>query len=176
MKPVLIVAALAARRLRRATRPLSTAAEKDESRSCLPCHSLRLIHSQRLSRAAWNKELDKMAGWGARFQDREAILEYLVATYGDDKPPASPVCPEMALRRSSSAIVSATRAAFSRSARRTLLSPPPSSIPCFRYFLPHPRNYFSRQALFQCAWVERWIIINRRDSALGGNHGRRTEA
>jgi mono/diheme cytochrome c family protein len=61
--------------------------QKEEARSCLPCHSLRLIHSQRLSRAAWNKELDKMAGWGIKYQDRDAILEYLVANYGDDKPP-----------------------------------------------------------------------------------------
>lgn len=59
---------------------------KDESRACLPCHSLRLIHSQRLSRAAWNKELDKMAGWGTKMQDRDALLEYLVANFGDDKP------------------------------------------------------------------------------------------
>ena len=60
--------------------------QKEEQRTCLPCHSLRLIHSQRLSRAAWTKELDKMAGWGTKYQDRDALLEYLVATYGDDKP------------------------------------------------------------------------------------------
>jgi len=59
---------------------------KEEQRTCLPCHSLRLIHSQRLSRAAWTKELDKMAGWGTKYQDRDALLEYLVATYGDEKP------------------------------------------------------------------------------------------
>ena len=38
--------------------------QKEEQRTCLPCHSLRIIHSNRLSRAGWNKELDKMAGWG----------------------------------------------------------------------------------------------------------------
>jgi hypothetical protein len=64
--------------------------QKEESRSCLPCHSLRLIHSQRLSRGAWNKELDKMTGWGTKIQDREALLEYLVANFGDDKPAAPP--------------------------------------------------------------------------------------
>lgn len=64
--------------------------QKEESRSCIPCHSLRLIHSQRLSKAAWNKELDKMTGWGTKIQDRDALLEYLVATYGDDKPMAPP--------------------------------------------------------------------------------------
>lgn len=60
--------------------------QKEEQRTCLPCHSLRLIHTNRLSRAGWNKELDKMAGWGAKYPDRDAILEYLIATYGDDKP------------------------------------------------------------------------------------------
>jgi mono/diheme cytochrome c family protein len=63
---------------------------KEEQRTCVPCHSLRIIHSNRLSRAGWNKELDKMAGWGTKYSDRDAILEYLVATYGDDKPVAPP--------------------------------------------------------------------------------------
>ena len=39
----------------------------EEQRTCLPCHSLRLIHTNRLSRAGWNKELDKMAGWGTKY-------------------------------------------------------------------------------------------------------------
>jgi hypothetical protein len=64
--------------------------QKEEARSCLPCHSLRLTHSQRLSRTTWNKELDKMAGWGAKYTDRDALLEYLVANYGDDKPAPAP--------------------------------------------------------------------------------------
>jgi hypothetical protein len=62
--------------------------QKEEARTCLPCHSLRIIHSQRLSRTAWGKELDKMAGWGVKYTDRDALLEYLVANYGDDKPMA----------------------------------------------------------------------------------------
>ena len=64
---------------------------KEEQRACLPCHSLRLIHSQRLSRAAWGRELDKMAGWGTKITERDALLEYLVASYGDDKPVTPPV-------------------------------------------------------------------------------------
>ena len=64
--------------------------QKEEARACTPCHSLRLIHSQRLSRATWNKELDKMTGWGTRIADRDALLEYLVANYGDDKPVPPP--------------------------------------------------------------------------------------
>ena len=64
--------------------------KKEEQQSCVPCHSLRLIHSQRLSRAAWSKELDKMAGWGTVIPDRDALLDFLVANYGDDKPIPAP--------------------------------------------------------------------------------------
>jgi len=60
--------------------------KQEEARTCVPCHSLRIVHSQRLSRAAWGRELDKMSGWGTKIGDRDALLEYLVATYGDDKP------------------------------------------------------------------------------------------
>ena len=31
-----------------------------------------------------------MTGWGTKIQDREALLEYLVANFGDDKPMAPP--------------------------------------------------------------------------------------
>ena len=65
--------------------------QKEEQRACAACHSLRLIHSQRLSRAAWDKELTKMTGWGDKIDDREALLEYLSANFGDDKPMAPPV-------------------------------------------------------------------------------------
>jgi cytochrome c1 len=64
--------------------------QKEAGLACTPCHSLRLVQSQRLSRATWNKELDKMAGWGTKITDRDALIEYLVANYGDDKPPSAP--------------------------------------------------------------------------------------
>jgi len=64
--------------------------QKEEARTCVPCHSLRIVHSQRLSRAAWNRELDKMTGWGTKIGDRDALLEYLVANFGDDKSPPPP--------------------------------------------------------------------------------------
>jgi len=63
---------------------------KEAGLACTPCHSLRLVESQRLSRATWNKELDKMGGWGTKITDREALVEYLVANFGDDKPPSPP--------------------------------------------------------------------------------------
>lgn len=63
-----------------------------ERTGCVPCHSLRLVQSQRLSRAAWDRELTKMAGWGwtAKPEDRAALLDYLYASFGDDKPAAPP--------------------------------------------------------------------------------------
>jgi hypothetical protein len=62
------------------------AAKKEEQRECVACHGLRLIHSQRLSKVAWGKELDKMAGWGAEMKDKQLLLEYLAAEYSDAKP------------------------------------------------------------------------------------------
>jgi hypothetical protein len=68
------------------------AAKKEEQRECIACHGLRLIHSQRLSRAAWQKELDKMAGWGAEMKDKQLLLDYLAAEYSDAKPiPQAPL-------------------------------------------------------------------------------------
>ena len=64
--------------------------EKEEVRSCIACHSLRIVHSQRLSKAAWGRELDKMAGWGTKVEDRDALVEYLATNFGDDKPPEPP--------------------------------------------------------------------------------------
>src|SRR5580704_797516 len=62
------------------------AAKKEEQRECVACHGLRFIHSQRLSKTAWGKELDKMAGWGAEIKNRELLLDYLSAEYSDAKP------------------------------------------------------------------------------------------
>lgn len=68
------------------------AAKKAEQRECVACHGLRFIHSQRLSRATWQKELDKMAGWGAEMKDKQLLLDYLASEYSDAKPvPQSPL-------------------------------------------------------------------------------------
>lgn len=71
------------------------AARKEEAHECVACHGLRLIHSQRLSKAAWQKELDKMAGWGTEMKDKQLLLEYLSAEYSDAKPvPQAPLSSE----------------------------------------------------------------------------------
>lgn len=61
-----------------------------EQHSCSQCHSLRLVDSQRLSAAAWGKEIDKMIGWGAVVPDRQLLLDYLSQEYSDSKPVPKP--------------------------------------------------------------------------------------
>lgn len=68
----------------------ATDVRKEEVRACTPCHSLKIVHIQRLSATAWGKELDKMAGWGAQVKDRQALLDYLAEEYSDKNPPAEP--------------------------------------------------------------------------------------
>ena len=60
--------------------------KKEETHSCTQCHSLRLVDSQRLSKTAWTKEVDKMIGWGAPVQDRQLIIDYLSQQYSDSRP------------------------------------------------------------------------------------------
>jgi hypothetical protein len=56
--------------------------------ACTECHEARIIVQQRLSKAAWTKEVDKMTKWGALVdpQDRDALIDYLSANFGVDKP------------------------------------------------------------------------------------------
>jgi hypothetical protein len=55
---------------------------------CTVCHETRIILQQRLSKAAWTKEVDKMVKWGAAVdpQDRDAFINYLSDNFGIDKP------------------------------------------------------------------------------------------
>jgi cytochrome c1 len=89
MRPLILISAVAVLALA-ADQATLDRGQKEEGLACTPCHSLRLVHSQRLSKATWNKELDKMTGWGTKIQDRDALLEYLLANFGDDKPPSPP--------------------------------------------------------------------------------------
>jgi hypothetical protein len=60
--------------------------------ACLECHEARIILQQRLSKAAWTKEVDKMIKWGALVDpaDRDALIDYLSANFSPDKPPYDP--------------------------------------------------------------------------------------
>ena len=56
--------------------------------ACLECHEARIIVQQRLSKAAWTKEVDKMTKWGALVDpsDRDALIDYLSTNFGPDRP------------------------------------------------------------------------------------------
>jgi len=55
--------------------------------ACTECHETRIILQQRLSRAAWTKEVDKMVKWGAVVdpQDRDALIDYFSSNFGVDQ-------------------------------------------------------------------------------------------
>ena len=60
--------------------------------ACMECHEARIILQQRLSKAAWTKEVDKMTKWGALVDaaDRDALIDYLSANFSPDKPAYQP--------------------------------------------------------------------------------------
>ena len=57
--------------------------------ACTECHESRIILQQRLSKAAWTKEVDKMIKWGAVVDAavRDAFIDYLSTDFSPDKPP-----------------------------------------------------------------------------------------
>jgi len=61
--------------------------------SCLECHEARIILQQRLSKAAWTKEVDKMIKWGAVVDagDHDALVDYLSTNFSPDRPPYQPL-------------------------------------------------------------------------------------
>ena len=56
--------------------------------ACTECHEARIVIQQRLSKAAWAKEVDKMVKWGALVdpEERDALIDYLSVNFGVDKP------------------------------------------------------------------------------------------
>jgi hypothetical protein len=60
--------------------------------SCLECHEARIILQQRLSKATWTKEVDKMIKWGAVVDasNRDALIDYLSSSFSPDRPPYEP--------------------------------------------------------------------------------------
>ena len=65
---------------------------------CIGCHEADLIVSQRLSRAGWGRELDKMIRWGAAVSDaeKETLVEYFATRFAPR--PAAPSAPAGAAR------------------------------------------------------------------------------
>ena len=66
-----------------------------------PCHGPSLIAQQRLDRAGWTREVDKMIGWGARVAaDRDAFINYFTTMFYScrPRPNTSKVLPEGAAK------------------------------------------------------------------------------
>jgi hypothetical protein len=57
--------------------------------ACTECHEARIILQQRLSKAAWTKEVDKMIKWGALVEagDHDALIDYLSTHFNPEQPP-----------------------------------------------------------------------------------------
>ena len=55
--------------------------------ACTSCHEARIMVQQRLSKAAWTREVDKMIKWGAEVdpKDRDALIDYFSASFGPDQ-------------------------------------------------------------------------------------------
>jgi len=68
------------------------AMQQKASDACLVCHDATIIVQQRLSKAAWVKEFDKMVKWGAAVdpQDHDPLVEYLSVNFGVDRPAYQP--------------------------------------------------------------------------------------
>ena len=67
--------------------PAGAAKEKAEA-ACLTCHEGRIVVQQRLTKAAWTKEVDKMIKWGAEVdaKDHDALIDYFSSNFGPDQP------------------------------------------------------------------------------------------
>ena len=62
------------------------------SARCLTCHGAGLIREQRLSRAGWVREVDKMIGWGVSLSatEKDEVVNYVSARFGaGDSSPAA---------------------------------------------------------------------------------------
>lgn len=57
---------------------------KSYQSACLVCHDEDMIRQESLTRSQWDREINKMTGWGADVSpgDRENILNYLLKNFG----------------------------------------------------------------------------------------------
>jgi hypothetical protein len=62
-------------------------AQEKAAAACLTCHEARIIVQQRLGKAAWTKELDKMMKWGADVdpKGRDELIDYFSSNFGPDQ-------------------------------------------------------------------------------------------
>jgi cytochrome c5 len=82
MRAALVLVTLFGAALRAQDLPAGPGRETVTTR-CLMCHESDLIVQQRLTRAGWGREIDKMVRWGAVVDaaEREPMLDYLSAHF-----------------------------------------------------------------------------------------------
>lgn len=80
-RPVAVsyLAQRAGRRAGATPRAVGGAASAVFARACLACHQADIVEQQRLSRAGWAREMEKMIRWGANVRDeeRDPLIDYL---------------------------------------------------------------------------------------------------
>lgn len=81
-----------------AAAPSSADAKKIVENACLSCHQEEMLQQQRLTKAQWEKTVNKMSGWGANLEeaDKPALIAYLAESYGPDAGPFTPAVVEAA--------------------------------------------------------------------------------
>src|SRR5258705_4857052 len=69
------------------------AMQQKATTACLECHDARIIVQQRLTKASWTKEVDKMVKCGAVLDanDRDALIDYLSTHFSQDRPAYEPL-------------------------------------------------------------------------------------
>lgn len=67
-----------------AAAPAGESGQQVFENQCLICHEADLTKQQRLTRAAWGREVDKMIRWGAKVSEaeKEALVDYLSKNFG----------------------------------------------------------------------------------------------
>jgi len=52
--------------------------------ACIGCHEADIVAGQRITRAQWDREINKMTGWGATVKpaNRDEILDFLTQHFG----------------------------------------------------------------------------------------------
>lgn len=61
----------------------ATAGESTYKRACLACHDADIVEGQRLGKAGWTREVEKMMRWGAAVgdADKEPLIDYLASRF-----------------------------------------------------------------------------------------------
>jgi hypothetical protein len=61
----------------------ATLAPETYTRACLVCHDEDLVAAQRITRAGWTREVEKMIRWGAAVSDtdKNGLIDYLSARF-----------------------------------------------------------------------------------------------